>query len=144
MSQHDPPGLPPPRSLLLALPHSGWPTILKSTCWVCGTNPSTRERKRAHLDSDRATLRFAHPRHMSGGRLIGNGRGSGGAKPKPYTPTPNPQPQHYHAAFSRGVRGGCSRCTCTLPTKIDPIRIFERCFRLYRRGPGIPYGFRRE
>jgi len=32
---------------LLALPNSGWPTILKMTCWVCGTNPSTLERKRA-------------------------------------------------------------------------------------------------
>jgi hypothetical protein len=32
---------------LLALPHSGWPTILKLTCWVRGTNPSTLEGERA-------------------------------------------------------------------------------------------------
>ncbi|KAJ1465459.1 hypothetical protein T484DRAFT_2714363, partial [Baffinella frigidus] len=28
-------------------PRSGWPTILKLTCWVCRTNPSTLGRKRA-------------------------------------------------------------------------------------------------
>ena len=31
----------------LALPHSGWPTILELTCWVRGTNPSILEQKRA-------------------------------------------------------------------------------------------------
>ena len=30
----------------LALPHSGWPTILKLTFWVCGTNPPSLEQKR--------------------------------------------------------------------------------------------------
>jgi len=31
----------------LALPHSGWPTILELTCWVRGTNPSILEQERA-------------------------------------------------------------------------------------------------
>ena len=31
----------------LALPHSGWPTILKLTFWVCGTNPPSLEQNRA-------------------------------------------------------------------------------------------------
>ena len=40
---------------ILALPHLGQPTILKLTCWVCGTNPSSLERDsaRAQLDCDR-------------------------------------------------------------------------------------------
>jgi hypothetical protein len=30
----------------LALPHSGWPTILELTCWVRGTSPTVLEQKR--------------------------------------------------------------------------------------------------
>jgi hypothetical protein len=47
----------PPRSFSLSscgtsrsrsvFPHSRFPTILKLTCWVCGTHPSTLGRKRA-------------------------------------------------------------------------------------------------
>ena len=32
---------------VLALPPSGWLTILQLTCWVRGSNPSTLERERA-------------------------------------------------------------------------------------------------
>ena len=33
------------REVLLSLPHPGSPTFLKSTCWVCGTNPSSLNRQ---------------------------------------------------------------------------------------------------
>jgi hypothetical protein len=35
------------RARFLALPHSGWQTILELTCWVRGANPLTLEHERA-------------------------------------------------------------------------------------------------
>jgi len=53
---------------ILALPHSGWPTVLKLARWVCGGNPLTLERERAltKIDRDRAGMREAG---APGGRL---------------------------------------------------------------------------
>jgi len=45
----------PRQARYLALPHSGWPTILKLACWVCGANPSTLDPNRfAQIDRFRA------------------------------------------------------------------------------------------
>ena len=41
-------------TIILALPHSRRPNPLKLTCWLCGTNTSTFEQKRAQIRRNRA------------------------------------------------------------------------------------------
>ena len=50
----------------LALPHSGWPTFLKLTCWISGTTPSALSgtRARSHQIGERLT----NPRRVCTGR----------------------------------------------------------------------------